>query len=36
MNRIFSHLPIFLITATWTLGIGQPYTTGEHSYKIEV
>ena len=36
MNRIFAHLPIFLITVTCTLGIGQPYTTGEHSYTTEV
>jgi len=36
MNRMFAHLPIFLITATWTLGIGQPYTTGDHSYKTEL
>jgi len=36
MDGILSYLPIFTITATCTLGIGQPYTTGDHSYKTEV
>jgi len=34
MNRMFAHLTIFL-RATRTLGVGQQYTTGDHSYKTE-
>jgi len=36
MNRVCAPLLIFLITATCTLGIEQPNTTGDHSYRIEV
>jgi hypothetical protein len=35
MDRIFAHLPVFLVTVTYILGIGQLYTTGDHSYKTE-
>jgi hypothetical protein len=36
MNQNYSHLPVFPITATCTIAIGQPFTTGDHSYKTEV
>jgi len=36
MNRIFAHLTLFLIRVTCTLGIGQPYKRGDHSYKTEI
>jgi len=36
MNRVFAYLPIFLIRATCTLGMGQQDSTGDHSYKSEV
>ena len=34
--RIFPHLTVYIITATCTLGILQPCTTGDHSYRSEV
>ena len=36
MERSSAYLAIFLITAICTLGIGQQYTTGDHSYKSEI
>jgi len=36
MDRIFAHLPVFLVRVTFTLGIGQQYTTGDNSHKTEV
>jgi hypothetical protein len=36
MNQVFSHLLVFLMTVTCTLGTGQPHTTGDQSYRTEV